>query len=121
MEDESFLLPPKREGGSGGGADDGADLLPALLSAIADPATAPSQRSSLTGLLSTVMSARQVAAPAPAVQGGVASPAPAVQGGVDFTTATRTADGRLCVVKEETVETLQKDPVLECKHNQEKQ
>ena len=110
MEDESFLLPPQREGGSGGGADGGADLLPALLSAIADPATAPSQRSSLTGLLSTVMSARQVAAPAPAVQGGV-----------DFTTATRTADGRLCVVKEETVETLQKDPVLECKHNQEKQ
>ena len=47
-------------------------------------------------------------------------PSPAVPGGVDFTTATRTADGRLCVVKEETVDTLQKDPVLECKHNQEK-
>ena len=40
----------------------------------------------------------------------------AVTGGVDFSQATRTADGRLCVVKEESVETLAKDPVLECKH-----
>ena len=37
-------------------------------------------------------------------------------GGVDFSQATRTADGRLCVIKEESVETLSKDPILECKH-----
>merc|ERR1719228_1990320 len=35
---------------------------------------------------------------------------------VDFSQATRTADGRLCVIKEESVETLSKDPILECKH-----
>ena len=40
-----------------------------------------------------------------------------VLGGVDFSKATRTADGRLCVIKEETIETLAKDPVLECVHN----
>jgi len=40
----------------------------------------------------------------------------AVPGGVDFSQATRTADGRLCVIKEEKVETLSKDPILECKH-----
>ena len=40
----------------------------------------------------------------------------AVPGGVDFSQATRTADGRLCVIKEERVETLSKDPILECKH-----
>jgi len=39
-----------------------------------------------------------------------------VPGGVDFSQATRTADGRLCVIKEERVETLSKDPILECKH-----
>ena len=37
-------------------------------------------------------------------------------GGIDFSQATRTADGRLCVIKDETVETLSKDPILECKH-----
>ena len=37
-------------------------------------------------------------------------------GGVDFSQATRTSDGRLCVIKEERVETLSKDPILECKH-----
>ena len=40
----------------------------------------------------------------------------AVPGGVDFSKATRTADGRLCVIKEEKVETVSKDPILECKH-----
>jgi len=35
---------------------------------------------------------------------------------VDFSQATRTEDGRLCVIKEESVETLSKDPILECKH-----
>ena len=40
----------------------------------------------------------------------------AVPGGVDFSQATRTSDGRLCVIKEERVETLSKDPILECKH-----
>merc|ERR1712123_124746 len=39
-----------------------------------------------------------------------------VPGGVDFSLATRTEDGRLCVIKEESVETLSKDPILECKH-----
>jgi len=39
-----------------------------------------------------------------------------VPGGVDFSQATRTSDGRLCVIKEERVETLSKDPILECKH-----
>jgi len=39
-----------------------------------------------------------------------------VPGGVDFSQATRTADGRLCVIKEEKVETVSKDPILECKH-----
>ena len=37
-------------------------------------------------------------------------------GGVDFSQATRTPDGRLCVIKQESVETLSKDPILECKH-----
>jgi len=40
----------------------------------------------------------------------------AVPGGVDFSQATRTEDGRLCVIKEESVETLSKDPILECTH-----
>jgi len=39
-----------------------------------------------------------------------------VPGGVDFSQATRTEDGRLCVIKEESVETVSKDPILECKH-----
>ena len=41
---------------------------------------------------------------------------PAVPGGVDFSQATRQPDGRLCVIKEESVETLSKDPILECTH-----
>ena len=39
-----------------------------------------------------------------------------MQGGVDFSQATRTEDGRLCVFKDEEVETVVKDPVLECTH-----
>ena len=39
-----------------------------------------------------------------------------VTGGVDFSQAVRQADGRLCVIKEESVETLSKDPILECTH-----
>ena len=38
------------------------------------------------------------------------------QGGIDFSQAQRTPDGRLCVIKESSVETLKKDPILECKH-----
>ena len=41
---------------------------------------------------------------------------PATPGGVDFSQATRQPDGRLCVIKEESVETLSKDPILECTH-----
>ena len=41
---------------------------------------------------------------------------PAVPGGVDFSQATRQPDGRLCVIKEESVETLSKEPILECTH-----
>jgi hypothetical protein len=37
-------------------------------------------------------------------------------GGVDFSQAERTADGRLCVIKYSEVESLAKDPLLECKH-----
>ena len=36
--------------------------------------------------------------------------------GIDFSQAKRTADGRLCVIKETNVETLAKDPILECIH-----
>jgi len=39
-----------------------------------------------------------------------------VTGGIDFSKAERTADGRLCVIKIESVETVSKDPILECKH-----
>lgn len=42
-------------------------------------------------------------------------PAP-FQGSIDFSQAQRTPDGRLCVIKEETLETLAKDPILECRH-----
>ena len=36
-----------------------------------------------------------------------------VHGGGDFSQATRTADGRLCFIKDETVDTVSKDPILE--------
>ena len=39
-------------------------------------------------------------------------------GGVDFSQATRQPDGRLCVIKEETVKTLLKNPILECNHKE---
>lgn len=35
---------------------------------------------------------------------------------IDFSKAQRTSNGRLCVVKESTVETLKKNPILECVH-----
>ena len=41
-----------------------------------------------------------------------------VPGGVDFSSATRTEDGRLCVIKEDEIETLSKDPVLDCTHKE---
>ena len=40
----------------------------------------------------------------------------AIPGGIDFSQAQRTADGRLCVTKYAEVETLAKDPILECTH-----
>ena len=39
-----------------------------------------------------------------------------IAGGVDFSKAVLTEDGRLCVIKESSVSTLSKDPILECKH-----
>ena len=39
-----------------------------------------------------------------------------IPGGVDFSKAERTPDGRLCVIKYSEVESLAKDPLLECKH-----
>jgi len=39
-----------------------------------------------------------------------------VPGGIDFSKASRTEDGRLCIIKEESIETLSKDPILECTH-----
>ena len=39
-----------------------------------------------------------------------------ITGGVDFSEAVLTDDGRLCVIKDSTVLTLSKDPILECKH-----
>jgi len=40
-----------------------------------------------------------------------------VAGGVDFSQATLTEDGRLCVFKEDTISTLSKDPILDCSHS----
>jgi len=37
-------------------------------------------------------------------------------GAIDFSQAERTADGRLCVIKETTVDTIAKDSILECVH-----
>ena len=66
---------------------------------------ARAQLSRLDGLLSQMRGfARQQ-------QSDVATP-----GGVDFSQATRQPDGRLCVIKEESVETLSKEPILECTH-----
>ena len=38
-----------------------------------------------------------------------------IPGGVDFSQATVTEDGRRCVIKMETIETVSKQPVLDCK------
>ena len=47
---------------------------------------------------------------APAPGGG------SVQGGIDFSQGTRRPDGKLCVIKESQVDTVVKDPILECTH-----
>ena len=39
-----------------------------------------------------------------------------LHGNIDFSQAQRTPDGRLCVIKSSSVETLVKDPILECRH-----
>jgi len=79
-------------------------VIPAILAAMQDKTTSPDQKTSLQSLLTDmVRSARQQVEPA-------------VPGGVDFSQARRTPDGRLCVIKEETIETLAKEPVLECVH-----
>lgn len=44
-----------------------------------------------------------------------------VPGGVDFSQAERQADGRMCVVREEEVETVESRPVLACSHREEQQ
>ena len=45
--------------------------------------------------------------------------APSVPGGVDFSTAVRQQDGRVCVVKQEEVQALDREQVLECSHAEE--
>ena len=35
---------------------------------------------------------------------------------IDFSQATRNADGKLCVLKEEIIETVVKEPLLQCTH-----
>ena len=45
--------------------------------------------------------------------------APSVPGGVDFSTAMRQQDGRVCVVKQEEVQALDREQVLECTHAEE--
>ena len=46
----------------------------------------------------------------------VNNPPQVATGGIDFSQAQRQPDGRLCVIKESSVETLAKDPILECTH-----
>jgi hypothetical protein len=41
-----------------------------------------------------------------------------VAGGVDFSQAVRTEDNRLCVIGEDEVETLEREPVLACTHKE---
>jgi len=80
-------------------------LLPVLLEAMSHTSTTSSDLSSINSILSAMTkTARQQALPS------------TVPGGVDFSQATRTADGRLCVIKEDSIETLSKDPILECTH-----
>ena len=42
-----------------------------------------------------------------------------VQGGIDFSTAKVDENGALCVTREDVIETVIKDPVLECSHKEE--
>jgi len=81
-------------------------LLPELIKIMSDPSTSSSEVSSINSLLSAMTKSAKQQTKSPSV----------VPGGVDFSQATRTADGRLCVIKDETVETLSKDPILECTH-----
>ena len=82
-----------------------ASLLPAIIEAMSHTSTSSSDISSINSLLSAMTkTARQQAEPK------------TVPGGVDFSQAVRTEDGRLCVIKEDTIETLSKDPILECTH-----
>lgn len=41
-----------------------------------------------------------------------------VQNNIDFSTATRNADGKLCVLKEEMVQSVVKEPILQCTQKQ---
>ena len=47
------------------------------------------------------------------------TPLNSVQGGIDFSTATVSEDGALCVTREDTIETVVNDPVLKCTHEEE--
>merc|ERR1711892_755799 len=49
----------------------------------------------------------------------VLSPLNSVEGGIDFSTATMNEDGALCVTREDFIETVINDPVLECSHEEE--
>ena len=106
-----------------------ATVIPAIISAMNDEATTLQQKSSLVSLLSDMVETVQIAEQRQQQQlqssrqtqvnnnnNNNNNNLPRVSGGVDFSQATRTADGRLCVIKEDTVETLAKEPVLECVH-----
>jgi len=41
-----------------------------------------------------------------------------IQGGIDFSKAEFTDDGKLCVIKEENVEAVNKAPIMECTHDE---
>jgi hypothetical protein len=56
----------------------------------------------------TLFIVRKHRAPAP---GGSSAP-----GGIDFSQGTRRPDGKLCVIKESFVDSVVKDPILECTH-----
>ena len=91
-------------------------VIPAIISAMNDKTTTPRQQSSLISLLSDMVELQSERQQKQANNANVANTARNNQGGVDFSQATRTADGRLCVIKEDTVESLSKEPVLECTH-----
>jgi len=80
-------------------------LLPSLIEAMSDPSASKSEISAVNSLVSSMVKiARQQTQPS------------VIPGGVDFSQATRTEDGRLCVIKEDSVESVSKDPILECTH-----